>query len=275
MFRDRLRWILGSLCAGAFMLSSQAPVGAQPPALEGVWSGIVTAPDSEEWQVEDLTCFAGCPKETLAYYIALLDDPSNADRPYGEVRAEIGRKFAEHSHNEFTRRLTPEGRRLRAEFPPSADPVLRCVPLGLIKQITSPLPVRITQEEDYVLMDYEQWGAARTIHMDGREHPASLVNTRMGHSTGRYEGSAFVIETVGIEPGVFWPHLTGGGAHSDQLRLVERYTRSEDGSWLNLEFTADDPAIFAEPYTVLRRWLATPDEIIAEEEECIGVAGQP
>ena len=275
MFRDRFRWILGSLFAVTFMLSLQAPVSAQVPDLEGVWSGIVTAPDSEHWQVEDLTCFAGCPKESLAYYTALLDDPSNRDRPYDEVRSEIGRKFSVHSRNEFTSRLTSEGRRLLAEFPPSKDPVLRCVPLGLLKQMTSPLPVRITQAEDSVLMEYEQWGAVRTIHMDGREHPASPVNTKMGHSIGRYEGSALVIETVGLETGVFWPHLTGGGAHTDQLRIVERYTRSEDGRWLNLEFTADDPAIFTDPYTVARRWLATPDEIIAEEEECIGIAGQP
>jgi len=66
----------------------------------------------------------------------------------------------------------------------------------------------------------------------------------------------------------------GGGAFTEQAWSTERYSRSEDGVWLQLEFSMNDPVMLINPWTVTKRWLSTPDEIHIEDS-CEDVAGQP
>ena len=237
--------------------------------LEGIWSGPFTSQEAQAWALEDFACFAGCPPVAREAMTALLDDPANDELPFVALQDQawgVARQdFADH--------LTPAGLELQATIGPEDDPDIQCEPFGFFRQALSPLPLVITQEQDRVTVAYEEWSAVRTVYLDGRDHPANAPTTSLGHSIGRYEGSTLIVETAGVSGTILWPHLTGG-AHSDQLQAVERYSRSEDGMWLQLELTIEDPVVLGEPWVLEKRWLATPDVMIVQDS-CEDVAGQP
>lgn len=85
----------------------------------------------------------------------------------------------------------------------------------------------------------------RIIHMDGRPHPKDLEPTYIGHSTGRWEGDTLIIDTVGFNEGS-WIEAEGL-PHTEQLHLIERFTRT-DFNTLKYEVTVDDPGAYARPW---------------------------
>lgn len=86
----------------------------------------------------------------------------------------------------------------------------------------------------------------RTIYMDGRPHPKDFTPTYTGHSIGRWEGDALVVDTVGFNEGS-WIDAEGF-PHSDQLHLIERFTRT-DFNTLKYDVTVDDPETYIKPWT--------------------------
>lgn len=239
------------------------------PDFEGVWSTTMTTPDDEAWNIEDYGCFLGCMPAAYERLRTLLNDPANDDRPYAELMVEAWRHGAEG----FVASLTPAGLARREEIGFGDEAAIACEPSGFVRQINSPVPLEITQHDDRVILRYEEWGAVRTIYLDGRAPPEDMQPTLYGYSTGRYEGSALVIETVGIAPASFWRDH-GGGGNSDRLRAVERYTRSADGSWLRLEATFEDPVMLAEPMVYRKVWRYTPDVELLEHD-CETISGRP
>jgi hypothetical protein len=145
---------------------------------------------------------------------------------------------------------------------PDDDPSLRClVPLGRI--ISAPMPHEIVQQDDRVIFLYEYEHQIRRVFMDGRDHPDSYP-TLMGHTVGRWDGPAIVLETVGMESGLFRPQ---GLPYTDNLKLTERYWLVDDGTRLLSEITIDDPTYYSEPWTVRKRYRKSDDEI--KDYECI------
>lgn len=128
--------------------------------------------------------------------------------------------------------------------PPDANPRMRCEITSILFDWVFDGPInRITQREGEITVEYGR-GLTRTIHMDMETHPASLEPSRAGHSIGRWEGDTLVVETVGFLPGI----LAGQVAHSDQLRVVERFTLDPETMALRREYVAEDPLYFASPY---------------------------
>ena len=240
-----------------------------PLDVKGIWSGLITTQDRDEWAIEDFSCFSGCPPEVYQFLTNLIDDPANDDRPYTALQAQA----QQYARDIMAGKLTPEGLERQAELTLATDPVIRCEPFGFFQQVVSALPITISQEQNRIIIDYEVFSVIRTIHMDGRDHPADLSPSAFGHSIGQYEGSTLVVETRGILGSIFSPNI-GGGAFTEQAWSIERYSRSEDGVWLQLEFSMNDPVMLIDPWTVTKRWLSTPDEIHIEDS-CEDVAGQP
>ena len=60
----------------------------------------------------------------------------------------------------------------------------------------------LLQSKDEVLMVREGPGGRR-FYMDGRPHPdvKRITPSLYGHSTGRYEGNALIVETIGLSVG--------------------------------------------------------------------------
>jgi hypothetical protein len=231
------------------------PALAQPPpSLDGVWSGVFTTQDNPFWQVEDFSCFAGCTKKGYQLFQSLLDDKANDDKP---IEALQGQFFGYH-RTELREKLTAAGIAVQDAQTEANDPTLLCQPYGWFRESTNPLPILISHDGPNLVIQYEEWEKKRTIYLDGRGHPKTLTHTDMGHSTGRWEGAALVVDTVALEADIFFSFLSGVG-YSDQARGTERYTVLDNPRRLYLEITVEDPVNFREPYTVTKTWLYTPD----------------
>jgi hypothetical protein len=87
----------------------------------------------------------------------------------------------------------------------------------------------------------------RQIFMDGRKHPDDPSPTWFGHSVGHWEGNTLVVDTVGLNDR-FWLD-SAGTPHTEQLHLVERYTRT-DYNTLQRVVTIDDPGTFTKPFEI-------------------------
>jgi hypothetical protein len=63
-------------------------------------------------------------------------------------------------------------------------------------------------------------------------------------------GRPLVVDTIGLNDQTW---LSGRGTpHSDQLHVIERYTRPDLGH-LNVEITLEDPGAFTKPHTFTRQ----------------------
>jgi hypothetical protein len=131
------------------------------------------------------------------------------------------------------------------------DPEARCLPTGVPR--VAPYPWRIVQapafgKATHLFFLFEgNIHSYRQVFMDGREHPEDLEATWYGHSVGHWEGDTLVIETVGFND-LFWFDFVGH-PHTEQLRTLERYTRTDEGT-LEIVTTINDPGAYAKPFTV-------------------------
>ena len=105
----------------------------------------------------------------------------------------------------------------------------------------------LVQSREQVLIVRENPGLPRTIYMDGRAHPdlSRWTPTAVGHSTGRYEAGALVVETIGLTAG----NVTAGGWRTPETRLTERYRVSPDGQRLTIAYTWQDAKVYVKPHT--------------------------
>ena len=149
---------------------------------------------------------------------------------------------------------------------------IRCEPFGFFRETLSPLPLQITQYDNRLTFQYENYGTFRTVYIDGRDVPEGEP-TLQGYSIGRYEGETLVIETSGVSANYFFAQ-TRGGEHSDKLQAVERYSVSEEGDKLELIFTIEDAVMLRAPWVWRRVWLAIPG-VERLDHDCHTISGQP
>jgi hypothetical protein len=101
-------------------------------------------------------------------------------------------------------------------------------------------------------MHFEAWMQWRNVYTDGRGHPADLDPTFSGHSTGRWEGDALVVDTVGVKD--VTPLITGM-KHSEKMHVVERmHLDPASPDTLLVETTVDDPLALAAPWSTTLRF---------------------
>jgi hypothetical protein len=87
----------------------------------------------------------------------------------------------------------------------------------------------------------------RQIYMDGRALEAAANPSWMGYSVGRWEGETLVVESAGFNDRT-WLDL--GYPHTEALRAVERYRRSDFGH-LAIEVELHDPALYTVPWKAM------------------------
>jgi hypothetical protein len=142
--------------------------------------------------------------------------------------------------------LLPAARKKMETLLSKDDPEANCLPTGVPR--IAPYPWRIVQTPTHIFFLFEgNIHSYRQIFMDGRPHPPDVDPTWYGHSIGRYEGGTLVIDTVGFND-KFWFDFKGH-PHTEQLHIVERYTRTNVGTLVN-ETTIDDPGAYSRPFTV-------------------------
>ena len=130
------------------------------------------------------------------------------------------------------------------------DPEGYCLPPGIPRMMNTPFPMQMYQLPDRILQVYE--GGAhmwRVIYMDGRAHPkGDLLNpTYLGHSVGHWEGDTLVVDAVGFNERTWLD--SSGHRHSEQLHVIERYTRTSENV-LHYQATIDDPGAYTKPWSV-------------------------
>ncbi|HXH24385.1 MAG TPA: hypothetical protein VNI78_03985 [Vicinamibacterales bacterium] len=136
------------------------------------------------------------------------------------------------------------------------EPHTRCKPSGVARQFQTPYGVEfveLPEQQRIYIFDIGGPHTYRTIYMDGRTHPRNVVPMPYGHSIGWWEGDTLVVETTGFTEG-FWMDRKGL-PHTDRLRTVERFTRTEYDT-IRYELTVDDPGAYTEVWTtaVVLRW---------------------
>ena len=144
---------------------------------------------------------------------------------------------------------TPYGLERSRTVDHAQDPTGRCLPAGPTRLIQAPFPFRIIQTPGLIVLAFEYQRTYRLIFTDGRDHPEEVYEFPefMGHSIGRWEADALVVETVGIKEQTWLD--TSGHEHSDQFRLIERFQRVRPDT-IEWSATFEDPVFFTEPFTV-------------------------
>jgi len=156
------------------------------------------------------------------------------------------------------------------------SPTALCTPPGMPRAMIAELPMEMLIRRDMVLVMLSYFGGLRHIFTDGRRWPAELEPGFYGTSIGRWDGTALLVETRGLNgPRSF--DASGLPLHDDNETVVtERISLdATDPDVLHDEITTEDHAL-ARPWTVTRsyhrsRGAAWPEHVCAEEHQRIAV----
>ncbi len=158
--------------------------------------------------------------------------------------------------------FSPEGAAIFKSFDAANyDYTGRCLPLGLTRSMNSPMPIQILQTNKDVVFLFEAWNMFHVVPVDGRPHPTDLVPQWNGLSVGHWEGDTLVVESSHFNDKSNLDTI--GHPHSDQLRVVQRFTRTDD-KHIAYEITINDPKIFTKPWKNVRTFTLRPDWEILE-----------
>lgn len=128
----------------------------------------------------------------------------------------------------------------------------RCITRGLSGSI---LPViynngtQIVQAPGYVAIVNEMIHETRVVPLDGRRHVASDIKMWLGDSRGHWDGDTLVVETTNFTNRTGVGVNGGGQAHSEALKITERYTRIADDV-IDYQMTIDDPETWTAAWTM-------------------------
>ncbi len=206
-----------------FSASSQAETDSVPD-ISGIWQALGSA----HWNIEDHSASAG-PIVALGAVGAIPGGQGVVDGgaiPYQPWAAE---KRKENGINWLR-----------------ADPVVKCYMPGVPRATYMPFPFQILQTEEYTVISYEFASAIRMIMMNRPDYEAP-GDAWMGHSTGHWEGETLVVDVTAQVPDTWFD--SAGNFHSDELHVVERYTRRGPNT-LMYEVTIEDPKVYTRSWTM-------------------------
>lgn len=225
---------LNRIPISALALSLAAIAGAQP-------AGAADAPVTN-------------PAPTRADWVALADlpdlsgvwSPGPLDK-YGPGGAEAPQWLpAIAAQVERLKQLDAEGR--------PQNIYTNCLPEGLPSSITQTLnsiELLVTPGRVTILGEFDG-NRLRRIWTDGRPHPADPDPTFSGHSIGRWDGRALVVDTVGFLPEVFIPLSQGVGfPNNGDMRVEERLTLTGPDT-LRVDLIVHAPRVLAAPWHASR-----------------------
>jgi hypothetical protein len=153
------------------------------------------------------------------------------------------------------------------------DPIMTCQPMGIPREGTHR---RIFQTANDITMLYatSDYGGGnrefRVIPTDGRKHDPkkALAATYNGYTVGRWEGDTLVLDSISFVDTTWFGR--GGYFHSDNMHVVEKFTRK--GDEILYEITIEDPDVLVEPWVMAPRTLRlnrAPDAgIVPERAYC-------
>ena len=135
------------------------------------------------------------------------------------------------------------------------DPMfLTCKPQSGPRTFQRPHGVQFLEEREHKRIRVmpgdgnQNW---RFIYLDGRPQTGDLAGNAdaplyFAHASGKWEGDTLVVDTKGFNDR-FW-FSNGGLPHTEQLHLIERFTRT-DLNTLKYEVTIDDPGAYTKTWS--------------------------
>ena len=136
-----------------------------------------------------------------------------------------------------------------------ADPMfLTCKPAGAVRQFQMPYGNQFLEDKAFGRIFVMAGGGNHDWHFiytDGRAQKGDLRGNDTnplyyGNARGQWDGDTLVVDTRGLNE-KFW-FSNGGLPHTEQLHLIERFTRT-DINTLKYEVTIDDPGAYTRSWT--------------------------
>ena len=154
----------------------------------------------------------------------------------------------------FNYNIRPYDDELRARD--EVNPQIRCIPYSFPRVvIAGARPFEILDVPGRVVILYERDHWVRQIWMD-QEHPPDYPPSFMGHSTGRWDGDALVVDTIHLRGKNNWLD-SAGHLISDAMHIVERYRRTAPDT-LVIDYRFEDPNVYTKPWTGQRAFKLQP-----------------
>jgi len=125
------------------------------------------------------------------------------------------------------------------------DPEIKCYLPGVPRATYIPQPFQIFESATQMFIAYQYAGAVRNIFM--KDPGPAPVDSWMGQSVGHWEGETLVVDVTGLLDQSWFD--MAGNYHSDQLHVVERYTRTSPDI-INYEAKIEDPKVFTRPWKI-------------------------
>lgn len=199
-----------------FVNAHAAAAAAKHPDLSGFWSPSVKVP-------RDKALLAKLPPNT-----ALLEDLGPVEFPAGEYGG-----------------LKPKAKALEEakKWNPRDDMSLSnaCRAPSIVYALQGPFPIEIYQGTELIIIKLEYFDLVRIVFMDGRARPgADYPHSKVGYSLGRWEGDTLYVETTHLEAATI---ANNGLSHSQNVKVIERFKLTPDGSALMALQEFEDPEV--------------------------------
>jgi hypothetical protein len=144
------------------------------------------------------------------------------------------------------------------------DPMfLHCLPPGALRQFQMPYGNQFVEDRSFGRIFLMSGGGNHDWHFiytDGRPQRDQVRGNDdnplyYGHARGSWEGDTLVVDSKGFNE-KFW-FSNGGLPHTEQLHLIERFTRT-DMNTLRYEVAIDDPGAYTRPWSAgwTLQWVA-------------------
>ena len=125
------------------------------------------------------------------------------------------------------------------------DPEIKCYLPGVPRATYMPYPFQIFHSSKALFFAYEYAGAVRNVYL--KDPGPAPVDSWMGQSVARWEGETLVITVTGLNADTWFDRA--GNHHSEQMQVVERYTRTSPDHLL-YEATITDAETFTKPWKI-------------------------
>ena len=127
-----------------------------------------------------------------------------------------------------------------------ADPLNSCYMPGVPRINLLAYPLQIFQTPGQISIAYEYIHNFRNIYLKRTQHLEG-IDFWQGDSLGHWDGDTLVVDVADLNDQTWCDKA--GDYHSDQLHVIERYTRTGQDT-LKYEATIEDPKTFTMPWKI-------------------------
>jgi hypothetical protein len=142
------------------------------------------------------------------------------------------------------------------------DPHAKCLPDTFVRLYGLPHIQKFVQSPGLLVMLDELNAGYRQIFTDGRPLPVDPQPSWQGYSSGQWEGTTLVVDSIGFRDDL-WLDIVGSPLTS-AAKVRERIRRPDYGH-LDVEITVDDPKAYTKPWTVTMKQVLVVDTELVDE----------